>query len=405
MNINKINVLFLIEKNKVNKQDLAPIRCRITYNGARKPFSTGLFINPKNWDAKEQKAKPPNSKENNFINSELSLIKNSVNQAFLFLQVQVKEFTAEDIYSQYAGIPLSKDKSVLDVFDYHIKRQEKLLGIETTEVSIAKFHQTRKHIKSFIWSTYNKRDYLLKDLKFVFITDFEFYLKANKKFKHHTIYKTIQRFRQMIKLAVALDYLNKDPFMLHKNPKPKNDVVFLTPKELASLTNHKFSQSRLENVRDMFVFCCYTGLAYNEMSTLEKKHIEVGFDGFEWIKIVRKKTNKEVSIPILPIAKGILIRYEGESEKLLPIISNQKFNSYLKEIAEIVGIKKNLTHHLARKTFASTVLLYNDVPMEIVSELLGHSEMSITQAHYGKVVKTKVSEHMQKLSKKLNRKG
>ncbi len=140
------------------------------------------------------------------------------------------------------------------------------------------------------------------------------------------------------------------------------------------------------------------------MSSLERRHVEVGFDGFEWIKIVRKKTNKEVSVPILNKAKEILNKYEDDSEKLLPVISNQKFNSYLKEIAEIVGIQKNLTHHLARKTFATTVLLYNDVPMEIVSELLGHSEMSVTQAHYGKIVKVKVSEHMMKLSKKLDRK-
>lgn len=403
MNINDLYILFLISRVKTNKQGLAPIRCRITLYNKRKIFSTGLFVEADKWNNKTQLAKPSNE-DNKFINTQLSLIKTKINQAFLFLQVQEREFTAEDVYNQYAGIKLNIDKSILDVFDEYIKNLEKLIDIETTKVSVAKFYQTKKHLQSFIWYKFKKNDYMLKQLKDNFITEFEFYLKAEKKFKHHTIYKTIQRFRQIVKYAVAKDYIFKDPFMLHKNPKPKKEVIYLSPKELETLSNHKFSQKRLENVKDMFVFCCYTGLAYNEMSALEKKHVEVGFDGFEWIKIIRKKTNKEVSVPILNKAKEILNKYEDDSEKLLPIISNQKFNSYLKEIAEIVGIQKNLTHHLARKTFATTVLLYNDVPMEIVSELLGHSEMSVTQAHYGKVVKVKVSEHMRKLSKKLDRK-
>ncbi len=406
MNINNLKTLFLLNKVNLNKQGNAPIRCRITFNGIRKIFSIGLFINPIYWDSKLQKAKPPNE-ENNHINTQLSLIKTKINQAFLFLQVQEKDFSVEDIYNQYAGVTLNIDKSILDVFDLHIKKQENLIGIETTKVSVAKFYQTKKHITSFIWRQHKKKDYLLKDLKSSFITDFEYYLKAEKKFKPHTYYKTLQRFRQIIKIAVANDYIFKDPFLLHKNPKPKKEVIYLTPKELKELKEQTFASKRLEQVRDMFVFCCYTGLAYNEMAKLEAIHIEVGFDGFNWIKMIRDKTNKEIAIPLLPDATKILDKYkdsELKDNKLLPVISNQNFNAYIKEVAEIVGISKNLTHHLARKTFATTVLLYNDVPMEIVSELLGHSEMSITQAHYGKVVKSKVSEHMKKLSKKLNKK-
>jgi integrase/recombinase XerD len=406
MNIINIKILFLLNKVKLTSQGKAPIRCRITFLGTRKIFSTGLFINPKHWDSSNQIAKPPNE-ENNHINTQLSLIKSKINQAFLFLQVQQKDFSVEDIYNQYAGVTLNVDKSLMDIFDLHIKKQEKLIGIETTKVSVAKFYQTQKHLKAFIWDKFHKKDYLLKDLKPIFISDFEYYLKAEKQFKQHTIYKTIQRFRQMIKLAVANDYIFKDPFLLHKNPKPKKEVIYLTPKELKELQEHKFASRRLEQVKDMFVFCCYTGLAYNEMAKLEARHIELGFDGFDWIKMIRDKTNKEIAIPLLPNATKILDKYKDsklKDNKLLPVISNQNFNAYIKEVAEIVGIQKNLTHHLARKTFATTVLLYNDVPMEIVSELLGHSEMSITQAHYGKVVKTKVSEHMKKLSKKLNKK-
>jgi integrase len=181
-------------------------------------------------------------------------------------------------------------------------------------------------------------------------------------------------------------------------------VVFLSNDELSEIESHNFSQPRLELVRDLFVFCCYTGLAFNEMSNLEPKHIILGFDNNQWIEMVREKTNKKISIPLLPKSKVIIEKYTGtECKYVLPRISNQKFNSYLKEIAEVIGVEKNLTHHTARKTFASTVLLYNDVPIEIVSELLGHSKISTTQEYYAKVVKKKVSQEMLRLSNKIEK--
>lgn len=137
------------------------------------------------------------------------------------------------------------------------------------------------------------------------------------------------------------------------------------------------------------------------MEALEKKHIVEGFDSQKWVKMYRKKTGRVINIPLLPKPLEILNKYSSNNS-ILPVISNQKFNSYLKEIAEIIGFEKRLTHHIARKTFASTVLLFNNVPMEIVSELLGHSNMKITQEHYGKIVQRKVSEEMKKLSSKIN---
>jgi integrase/recombinase XerD len=174
-------------------------------------------------------------------------------------------------------------------------------------------------------------------------------------------------------------------------------IIYLTDEELKQLEKHTFSQPRLQQVKDLFIFCCYTGLAYAEMSTLTNKNIEIGFDGKEWVQMIRKKTNRKISVPVLPKAKEILNKYNNE----LPSISNQKFNSYLKEISALLSIDKKLTHNIARKTFATTVLLFNNVPMEIVSELLGHSNMNITQSHYGKVVQKKVSEEIHKLNDKL----
>jgi integrase len=234
-------------------------------------------------------------------------------------------------------------------------------------------------------------------LNLQFLDNFDYFLKTVKNQKQVTINKEIQRLRTPIKRAISEGYLDRDPFILHKSKTVRKTVIFLTTEELKTLEEAVLQQKRLVTIRDLFIFCCYTGLAYYEMAHLEKRHIQIGFDNVNWIQMKREKTQRQISIPILPKAQEIIEKYSTESNIILPTISNQKFNSYLKEIADILGIEKRLTHHIARKTFSSTVLLYNDVPMEIVSELLGHSNMTITQESYGKIVQKKVSEEMKKL--------
>ncbi|WP_147678658.1 site-specific integrase [Algibacter pacificus] len=402
MKYNKLSVLFLIDKTKINKQEKCPIKCRITYLKKRRVFSTGLFTVVDCWNSKKQKAIPPN-KENENINTHLSLIKQKINQAFLLLQVNNESFDVEDIYLQYAGKNVKANKTLLEVFELHNNRMKKLIGIEYSKSTYNKFTEARNHVSNFIRFQYKKGDMLLESINQNFLDDFDFYLKSEKKQKQITINKSIQRVRKIIKLALAKGYLKKDPFILYKPKKYESKVVYLNQKELDKLENHTFRQARLNQVKDMFVFCCYTGLAYQEMSTLKEEHLIKGFDGGIWIEMMRQKTKSKVSIPLLPTASKILDKYRPEG-RLLPVISNQKFNSYLKEIAELVEIDKRLTHHIARKTFATTVLLYNDIPIETVSELLGHSSISITQRHYAKVVQHKVSSQMSKLSKKLKKK-
>ncbi|HSD08183.1 site-specific integrase [Flavobacterium sp.] len=406
MNPNILKVLFLINKTRINSKGEAPIRCRITFNGIRKIFSTGLFINPDNWENTLQIANPPND-PNSYINTQLSLIKQEINQAFLFLKVQKNTFDADDIYLQYKGENIKVEKKLIEVFEMHNDSMKKLIGIEYSKSTHSKFIEAKKHTEDFLKFKYKKKDINLIDLNLKFLHEFEMYLKSERKHKQITINKSIQRLRKIIKLALSEGFIITDPFLLHRPKKVENQVVFLTPKELQELENHKFTQTRLQQVCDMFIFCCYTGLAYNEMSSLTKKNIVKGFDNKLWIDMYRQKTKKQFKIPLLPKAKEILDKYKSNissQNKLLPIITNQKFNSYLKEIAEILGFEKNLTHHIGRKTFATTILLYNDVPMEIVSELLGHSKMSVTQAHYAKVVQSKISEHISKLNLKLSMK-
>lgn len=401
MTTQSIKILFVISATRKNKKGLVPLVCRITYLGKRKPFATGLFINPNNWDSNLQLSKPPNE-VNNQINTQLSLIKQEINQAFLFLQVQKEQFDVDDIYLKYKGEDVKQAKTLIEIFTLHNKKMESLIGIEYTKSTYSKFIEAKQHIEDFLIYQNKKKNILLEDITLKFLQDFDYYLKTKKSFKQITINKSIQRVRKIIKLAIAEGFLFTDPFLLYKPKKVINNVTYLTTEELFELENHIFSQPRLDQVRDMFVFCCYTGLPYQEMANLTKKNIVKKFDDKLWIDMYRHKTKKQLSVPLLSKAIEIIAKYQNES-RLLPIITNQKFNSYIKEIAEIVGIEKKLTHHIGRKTFATTVLLYNDVPMEIVSELLGHSKISTTQEHYAKVVQKKVSEHILTLGEKLDK--
>ncbi len=400
MNSIKLNTTFLLAKSRLNQAGKCSIRCRITYLKKRYEFATGLFIIPENWISKLQKAIPPDT-EHQQINTQLSLIKQEINQAFLFLQVQKEQFDVDDIYLKYKGEDVKQAKTLMEVFTLHNTKMNALVGIEYTKSTFSKFTEAKQHIEDFLMYQNKKKNILLEDITLKFLQDFDYYLKTKKSFKQITINKSIQRVRKIIKLAIAEGFLFTDPFLLYKPKKVINNVTYLTTEELFELENHIFSQPRLDQVRDMFVFCCYTGLPYQEMANLTKKNIVKKFDDKLWIDMYRQKTKKQFSVPLLPKAISILEKYQ-ENKSILPIISNQKFNSYIKEIAEIIGIEKKLTHHIARKTFATTVLLYNDVPMEIVSELLGHSKLSTTQDHYAKVVQKKVSEHISNLGKRLD---
>jgi integrase/recombinase XerD len=398
----KLNLLFIVSKTRIRKDGKAPLFCRLTYLEKRKQFSTRLFIDPKTWNNSSQEVEPP-SNDNNYINSQLNLIKNQINQVFLYLQINNSEFTVDDIYSKFKGNTPKKELGVLEVYELFNIRIYKLIGRDLKKVTYRKYIESFVHLKSFIKAYFKANDIKLKDLKLNFLNEYEYFLKTQKGLEQSTINKAIQRFRKVIQFALEQDYIDKNPFIGYRAKRLQKEVIYLTDDELKSLENYDFSQTRLQQVKDLFVFCCYTGLAFKEMSNLKSENIVKGFDGNKWIRMNREKTSKPLMIPLLPKALHVIEKYQTE-DTLLPIISNQRFNSYLKEIADIVGLKKNLTHHIARKTFASTVLLFNDVSMEIVSELLGHSKISTTQDYYAKIVNKKLSETMKDLTQRLNKK-
>lgn len=400
MNQQKLTIRYVLLKAKTNKRGLCPLSCRLTLSGKRKAFSTGLFVKPENWNSKQQKLVKVSTEQVN-LDAQLKLISSKITTSYLKLQMETGEFSVDDIFQNYIGKSSQKNKKVVEYFREYLLKLDKLVDIDLKLSTWKKYHYACNQIEQFIRWQYKKGDINLKDLNLSFLIDFEYYLNTELNQVQVTINKTIQRFRKPIRTALIEGYLEKDPFASYKAKAVIKEVIFLSHEELSRLENHEFNQSRLEIVKDLFIFCCYTGLAYREMANLSKENVILGFDGNEWIQMKREKTSKMISVPLLPIAKAIIKKYHSSNHKLLPSYSNQKINSYLKEIAEIVGVKKRITHHTARKTFASTILLYNDVPMEIVSELLGHSNIQITQEYYGKIVNRNVSREMIRIKNKL----
>jgi len=397
----KLSILFLLRRNKINSRGLCPIECRITLDKQRKPFSTGIFIHPKNWDSNKQLTKPPND-ENTYNNNQLSLIKNKINQAFLLLQVKEEPFDVNDIYNQYAGKTLAKEYKLIEYYQIYLDRLKKLVGIEIKQQTWDKFSYIKEDVSEFIKHHYKKSDVKLKELDFNFISEFEYYCKTKLKHKQITINKSLQRLKKVIKQSVINGYLDKNPFEEHSPKKVYSNIIFLTQEELDKLENHIFQSDSLNRVKDCYVFCCYTGLAYREMFELRKEDLISKPDGTTWIYQKREKTERNFSVPlILPKALKVISKYTSDTPFVLPRISNQSFNRLLKEIASTLEISKNLTHHTARKTFASTVLLNNDIPIEIVSKLLGHSKISTTQEYYAELMPEKLSNHLKNLKKKL----
>jgi integrase len=253
---------------------------------------------------------------------------------------------------------------------------------------------------------YNTTDIDIKKIDHEFITDYDFYLRTVRNCNSNSAVKYIKNFGKIIRICIANGWLDKNPFVNYKPKVKEVERIFLSEEELSIVSKKELKTRRLNQVRDIFLFSCYTGLAYADVQKLTKSEIAIGIDGGKWIYTHRKKTDSASHIPILPVAQHILDKYADEpqclnSGKLLPVLSNQKMNSYLKEIADVCGIEKEFTFHTARHTFATTVTLTNGVPIETVSKMLGHRNLKITQ-HYAKILDKKVSEDMSALRAKLS---
>ena len=399
-----LRITYYLYEFKRTKQGVVPIYCKLTTDGInRQQFSTRLYIRPEIWD-KDAQCVRGTSEDAVLINRRLQDITVELKSIERKLYEADGNVSLDEIYSLYKNTT-ANEHTLCGIFRERIKRMESLVGKEYSPSTLQKFREVFAHVERYIQNLYKSTDIPIRRVDYFFVKQFEDTL-LSQGLKAITINKIMQRLRQMVVYAFKCNYIQQDPFVEYRPLKERKRLVFLTQEELKLLEDYHFAQQRLEEVKNIYLFSVYTGLAYHEAQALQPKHIVKGFDGRNWINLVRQKTDREIAVPLLPQAEKLIIwseRFCKVNEYVQPRISNQKVNSYLREIAEVVGIDKKLTHHTARKTFATTILLYNDVPIEVVSKLLGHSDISVTQRSYAQVMNRNISNHIGRLEKKLSR--
>ncbi|REH00979.1 site-specific integrase [Flavobacterium aquicola] len=400
----KITLHFYAKSTKANSKGLLPIYVRITINGKRFEYSTKKFIDSCKWSAELSKMKG-SSEEARSINSLLDFTRNRINEVHFELLKDSVSINIEEFKNRLLGV---KERSIMliPVFVEHNRKIKELIGLEYAAGTHERYETSLKHTKSFLSWKYNISDIAIEKIDHAFVTEYEFYLRSERKCANNTAVKYVKNFHKIINQCLANGWLSKDPFANYKSKVKEVIREFLTEKEIEDIINKEFVSVRLELVRDIFIFSCFTGLAYIDVQQLMSNNVALGIDGDKWIFKNRQKTDIASKIPLLPVAQEIINKYENHpicknENRLLPILSNQKMNAYLKEIADVCGIKKDLTFHIARHTFATTVTLSNGVPIETVSKMLGHINLKTTQ-HYAKVLDRKVSEDMKILKDKMN---
>lgn len=398
----KISLLFYLRKSKVNAQGLMPIYQRITIEGERFDSSTGHFVDELKWSPESGKMRG-NSEEARSINSRLDLYKANVYEVEKRLFMNEIKINFENFRNEYQG-KKAKARMLIPIFEEHNRKIKELIGQEYAPGTYERYQTSLKHTKDFIFWKYNITDIDIEKIDHSFIMEYEFYLRSVRKCANNSAVKYIKNFHKIINQCMANGWLNKDPFANYKAKVKEVIREFLTEKEIETILNKRFVSERLELVRDIFIFSCFTGLAYIDVKQLTLDNISLGIDGDKWIFKNRQKTETASKIPLLPMAQDIINKYADNpiclnENRLLPILSNQKMNAYLKEIADVCEINKDLTFHIARHTFATTVTLSNGVPLETVSKMLGHTNLKTTQ-HYAKILDKKISEDMMILKSK-----
>lgn len=388
-------ILFFIRESRVRKDGTASIEIVLTVNGERCAFSTGKRVKSCNWDKTKQQVKGKDE-EAQSLNNYLKAIKAKLYQKEAELLDRGFIVTAELLRDAYFDkVESLKEKSLFELFEEHNKEQEKLVGNGVSKATYWISVYTVRLLKEFVQQKYKREDLYLRELNLNFIQSFHTFLRIDKGMAQNSSTKHLKLLKKIINLAVANSYMTTNPFITYKVEREPVEIDFLDEEELRKIINFDTPLPRLERAKDMFLFGCFTGLSYIDIKTLSPEHFEKDNTGRIWIKKRRVKTGVLSRIPLLPIAKLILDKYKG-GEKLLPIQDPADINKYLKDIAILCDIKKRITFHTSRHTFASTVTLANNISLEVVSKMLGHTNTRMTN-HYAKLIDKCIGEQMDKL--------
>ena len=389
------SILFFIRESKARRNGSVTIEAMITVNGERNSFSTGKQIAIEKWDKTKQQVKGKDQETQN-LNNYLKAIKAKLYQKEAELLERGFIITAQILYDAYFDkVESLKERSLFEVFEEHNQEQEKLVGNGVSKATHWVSVYTIRLLREFVQQKYKREDLYLRELNLNFIQSFHSFLRIDKGMAQNSSTKHLKLLKKIINLSVANSYMAFNPFSTYKVEREPVDIDFLDEEELRKIINFDTPLPRLERAKDMFLFGCFTGLSYIDIKTLTPEHFEKDNTGRIWIKKRRVKTGVLSRIPLLPIAKLILDKYKG-GEKLLPIQDPADINKYLKDIAILCGINKRICFHTSRHTFASTVTLANNISLEVVSKMLGHTNTRMT-AHYAKLIDKCIGEQMDKL--------
>lgn len=397
------SLLFYLKKPKNYVSGPVPIYMRITVDGIPKEVSIGRSVDPSRWRPKANRA-AGTKEESRTLNSYLETLVRNMENVHTALVKENATITAESLKMRFLGQD-TKRHYLIEIYLDHNRKMETLLGKGYKPGTLKGYKTSIGHLTDYVLKQYGDMDIDIQRIDHAFIEGYEFFLRTDKSCSPISAAKYMKHFRKIVKLCLAHRWITADPFVFYKNTAKPKEKGFLTQDELNRIMAKQYVTSRLVHVRDIFIFSCYTGLSYADVKKLKKSVIAKGVDGKLWILSSREKTETITNIPLLPQAKEIIDRYADyppcvSKGLALPVLSNQKMNSYLKEIADLSGITKTLTFHMARHTFATTITLSNNVPIETVSKMLGHTSIKTTQ-HYAKLLDTRIANDMQTLQRKL----
>lgn len=394
-------ILFFIKRKKPLKDGTLPIFVRVKVNGTSCEIATGKSTIESQWIVAKGRVKG-NNLTNKQINSWLEQLQYKLHELAIDVRHECISYTAKDIINRYKG--LTKPViGILELYTEHNEEQKELIG-KVCALATYKRHETSlKLFKEFLMVKYNVCDLPINKVNAEVLRKYQTYLMTGRNNNNNTTVKYLKNLGKVLNLAVSRQLITLNPLThltLRTLPVERD---FLEKCELEALTKKEFGIERLDNIKDVFLFCCYTGLAYMDVSTLSPGNFYTDDNGIQWVRKARHKTNVICEVPLIGPTLAILKKYESLfniTGKMLPVCTNQKMNAYLKEIADIMGFKKQLTMHMARHTFATTVALANNVPINEVSKMLGHTTIRMTQ-HYAKTLRESIRKSMTAVDSKL----
>ena len=397
------NLLFYIRRTKLNKTGEAPVFMRLTIDGSRAEASVKHTIKPNNWSTAKGRAENT-SKEGKSLNVCLDAITTNIMRIRRELEFEGVELTAHTVMDRYLGRDKPERHTLLEIFNEHNEKYRRLSGIDIAPGTVQRHLTCYRLTEEFIKKNYNKDDIYLDELSEQFVEDYEFYMKTERHCCHNTTTKYLKNLKQITRIALSKGYLKKDPFANIKFHFDRVDKDFLEKHELKRLKEKQITIPRIAQVRDIFCFCCLTGLAFSDIKQLKREHIVTDMNGMQWIRKARQKTSNMCNIPLMSAAREIMDLYKEHPycrthDVLFPVLSNQKMNAYLKEVADICGITKHLSMHTARHTFA-TLTLAGGATIDNVAKMLGHSDTNMTR-HYARILDSSIMRDMQIVEKSM----